>query len=59
MCRGCENRNYAITAQSSVVEGLQGVTVMARLQSQRAAFEEKWRADGLTGYRIEDAGAVK
>ena len=54
-----ENRNYAITVQGDIVEGLQGATVTAMVQPQLRALEEKWRADGLTGYRIEVAGAVE
>ncbi|MGA0572346.1 efflux RND transporter permease subunit [Variovorax sp. VNK109] len=50
-----ENRDYAITVQSDIVEGLQGATVTAELQPQLKALEAKWPA----GYRIEVAGAVE
>jgi multidrug efflux pump subunit AcrB len=54
-----ENREYGITVQSDVVEGLQGATVTAELLPALRALETKWRADGLNGYRIEVAGAVE
>ena len=54
-----ENRDYAITVQSDIVEGLQGATVTRQLQPRLDALENKWRAAGLTGYRIEVAGAVE
>ena len=54
-----ENRDYAITVQSDIVEGLQGATVSRQLQPRLDALESKWRAAGLTGYRIEVAGAVE
>ena len=54
-----ENRDYAITVQGDIVEGLQGATVSAELEPSLKAVEAKWRADGITGYRIEVAGAVE
>jgi multidrug efflux pump len=54
-----ENRNYAITVQGDIVEGLQGATVTAELQPQLKALEAKWHAAGYQGYRIEVAGAVE
>jgi multidrug efflux pump len=54
-----ENRDYAITVQSDVVEGLQGATVTQELQPALKALEAKWQAAGQTGYRIEVAGAVE
>ncbi len=54
-----ENRNYAITVQSDIVEGLQGATVTAQLQPALKALEESWLAKGQGGYRIEVAGAVE
>ncbi len=50
-----ENRDYAITVQSDIVEGLQGATVTTELQPQLKALEAKWPS----GYRIEVAGAVE
>jgi multidrug efflux pump subunit AcrB len=54
-----ENRDYAITVQSDVVEGLQGATVTQELLPALKALEAKWQAAGQTGYRIEVAGAVE
>lgn len=54
-----ENRDYAITVQSDVVEGLQGATVTQELLPALKALEAKWLAAGQTGYRIEVAGAVE
>ena len=49
-----ENRNYAITVQSDIVEGLQGATVTDELLPGLRELEAKW----TPGYRIEVAGAV-
>ena len=54
-----ENRDYAITVQSDIVEGLQGATVTMALLPQLKALEARWHAQGLSGYRIEVAGAVE
>ncbi|MEI8170452.1 MAG: efflux RND transporter permease subunit [Rhodoferax sp.] len=54
-----ENRDYAITVQSDVVEGLQGATVTQELLPRLKALEVSWRVAGQTGYRIEVAGAVE
>ncbi len=54
-----ENREYGITVQSDVVEGLQGATVTAELLPALRALETQWHADGYNGYRIEVAGAVE
>ncbi|MDP3810308.1 MAG: efflux RND transporter permease subunit [Hydrogenophaga sp.] len=53
-----ENRDYAITVQGDVVEGLQGATVTAELQPVLKKISDGWAARGLSGYRIEVAGAV-
>ena len=53
-----ENRDYAITVQSDIVEGLQGATVTNELLPKLRAIEAAWHAKGSTGYRIEVAGAV-
>jgi multidrug efflux pump len=50
-----ENRDYAITVQSDIVEGLQGATVTAELLPKLKALEAKWPP----GFRIEVAGAVE
>ncbi len=54
-----ENRDYAITVQGDIVEGLQGATVTQQLQPQLKALEAKWAGAGMTGYRIQVAGAVE
>ncbi|MEP6722515.1 MAG: efflux RND transporter permease subunit [Variovorax sp.] len=54
-----ENRDYAITVQGDIVEGLQGATVTAELMPQLRALEAKWLAAGQGGYRIDVAGAVE
>ncbi len=54
-----ENRDYAITVQGDVVEGLQGATVTAELRPALKALEDKWHRDGSNAYRIEVAGAVE
>jgi multidrug efflux pump subunit AcrB len=54
-----ENRDYAITVQSDMVEGLQGATVTAELQPKMKELEAQWAAKGINGYRIEVAGAVE
>ncbi len=54
-----DNRDYAITVQSDIVEGLQGATVTNELLPQLKALEAKWTADGYQGYRISTAGAVE
>ena len=54
-----ENRDYAITVQGDVVEGLQGATVTNQLLPTLKALEAKWLAAGLMGYRIVVAGAVE
>ncbi|WP_332745928.1 efflux RND transporter permease subunit [Hydrogenophaga sp.] len=53
-----ENRDYAITVQGDVVEGLQGATVTAELQPVLKQISDGWAARGLSDYRIEVAGAV-
>jgi multidrug efflux pump len=54
-----QNREYAITVQSDIVEGLQGATVSNELLPQLKALETQWKDKGQTGYRIEVAGAVE
>ncbi len=50
-----ENRDYAITVQSDIVEGLQGATVTNELLPKLKALEAKWPQ----GYKIQVAGAVE
>ncbi|MBS0291568.1 MAG: efflux RND transporter permease subunit [Proteobacteria bacterium] len=53
------NRDYAITVQGDLVEGLQGATVTAQLLPELRALEARWHAAGDNGVRIEVAGAVE
>ncbi|WP_296443403.1 efflux RND transporter permease subunit [Rhodoferax sp. UBA5149] len=54
-----DNRDYAITVQSDIAEGLQGATVTTELLPQLRALEAAWKAKGMGAYRIEVAGAVE
>jgi multidrug efflux pump subunit AcrB len=54
-----ENRDYAITVQSDIVEGLQGATVTQELLPKLKALEAQWHGKGMAGYRIQVAGAVE
>ncbi|VTU27358.1 efflux RND transporter permease subunit [Variovorax sp. PBL-E5] len=54
-----QNRDYAITVQGDIVEGLQGATVTGQLLPKLRELEAKWHADGDGAYRIEVAGAVE
>lgn len=54
-----ENREYAITVQGDVVEGLQGATVTGQLLPALREAEARWRGQGLNGYRVEVAGSVE
>nr|WP_145545433.1 efflux RND transporter permease subunit [Variovorax boronicumulans] len=54
-----ENRDYAITVQSDVVEGLQGATVTAELLPKLQALEAKWKQQGPGGYAVQVSGAVE
>ena len=54
-----QNRNYAITVQGDIVEGLQGATVTGQLLPALRDMEAGWRAAGQGAYRIEVAGAVE
>lgn len=50
-----EGRNYAITVQSDIVEGLQPATVSDELLPQLKKLEARWPQ----GYRIQVAGTVE
>ena len=54
-----ENREYAITVQGDVVEGLQGATVTQQLLPTLRAAEARWREGGLNAYRVDVAGTVE
>jgi multidrug efflux pump subunit AcrB len=53
-----ESRDYAITVQGDIVEGMQGATVTKELLPQLRAMEAKWVNEQPLVYRIEVAGAV-
>ncbi|MPM52732.1 Swarming motility protein SwrC [bioreactor metagenome] len=53
------NRDYAITVQGDIVEGLQGATVTAQLQPALNGLEARWKEQGDLSVRIEVAGAVE
>jgi multidrug efflux pump subunit AcrB len=54
-----EGREYAITVQCDIVEGLQGATVTEQLLPDLKKIEAKWQESGMQSYRIEVAGAVE
>ncbi len=54
-----ENRDYAITVQGDIAEGLQGATATDELLPTLRALEKRWATEGPVGYRIEVAGAVE
>jgi multidrug efflux pump subunit AcrB len=53
-----EGRDYAITVQADIVEGLQGATVTNQLLPELKRLEAKWAQSGHGEYRIQVAGAV-
>lgn len=54
-----EGRNYAITVQGDIVEGMQGATVTNQLLPDLRKLEARWLDDGSSGYSIQVAGAVE
>jgi multidrug efflux pump subunit AcrB len=54
-----ENRDYAITVQGDVVEGLQGATVTEELLPKLRALEARWQQQGPGGYAVQVSGAVE
>jgi len=54
-----EGRQYAITVQSDIAQGLQGATVTAELLPGLRQIEAGWASQGQGDYRIEVAGAVE
>jgi multidrug efflux pump subunit AcrB len=54
-----EGRQFALTVQADIAEGLQGATVTAQLLPDLKKTEATWQGQGLMGYRIEVAGAVE
>ena len=53
-----EGRDYAITVQSDIAEGMQGATVTNQLLPELKGLEANWAQAGQGAYRIEVAGAV-
>jgi multidrug efflux pump len=54
-----EGREYAITVQCDIIEGLQGATVTQQLLPELKKLESKWQETDTQTYRIEVAGAVE
>jgi multidrug efflux pump len=54
-----EGREYAITVQCDIIEGLQGATVTQQLLPELKKLEAKWQESDTQTYRIEVAGAVE
>ena len=54
-----EGRQYAITVQSDMAEGLQGATVTAQIKPELDKLQAQWAAKGELDYRIQVAGAVE
>jgi len=54
-----EGREYAITVQCDIIEGLQGATVTQQLLPDLKKLEAKWIDADTQSYRIEVAGAVE
>ncbi len=54
-----EGREYAITVQCDIIEGLQGATVTQQLLPELKKLELQWAQQGQSSYRIEVAGAVE
>ena len=54
-----EGREYAITVQCDIIEGLQGATVTKQLLPELKQLELQWAQQDKPGYRIEVAGAVE
>jgi multidrug efflux pump len=54
-----EGREYAITVQCDIIDGLQGATVTQQLYPDLKKLEAKWAQTDAGSYRIEVAGAVE
>ena len=54
-----EGRQYAITVQGDIVDGIQGATVTNQLLPALRAIESTWAQTGNSAYRISVAGAVE
>jgi multidrug efflux pump subunit AcrB len=54
-----EGRQYAITVQGDIIDGLQGATVTGQLLPALREIEAGWATQGRSGYSISVAGAVE
>ena len=54
-----EGRQYAVTVQGDIVDGLQGATVTGQLLPALREIEAAWAERGQGDYRISVAGAVE
>ena len=54
-----EGREYAITVQCDIVEGLQGATVTQQLMPELLKLQASWAQNSIANYRVEVAGAVE
>ena len=54
-----EGREYAITVQCDIIEGLQGATLTKQLLPELKQLEAQWAKADSASYRIEVAGAVE
>ena len=54
-----EGREYAITVQSDIIEGLQGATVTQQLWPELKQLQSKWAQSVGGFYKIQVAGAVE
>jgi multidrug efflux pump subunit AcrB len=54
-----EGRDYAITVNADLIEGVQGATVTSQLLPELKKLEASWKTAGDGAYRIEVAGAVE
>ena len=54
-----EGREYAITVQCDIAEGLQGATVTKQLMPELLKLQASWAQNSIANYRVEVAGAVE
>ena len=54
-----EGREYAITVQCDIIDGLQGATLTQQLLPELQKLELQWSQAHEAGYRIQVAGAVE
>jgi multidrug efflux pump subunit AcrB len=54
-----EGREYAITVQGDIIDGVQGATVTQQLLPELKQLEAQWAQTSSATYRIQVAGAVE